>query len=147
MTPDKDLQLANKYPKIFKYYARTSRPRPADDTWGFECGDGWYQLLDALCGCIQNRVDHLVRDPSKFTEEELESVQVVACIIKEKFGGLRFDHWGGDDEISGMITMAESMSYRICEGCGSPGSHKGDGWAVTMCDDCWKKREEARASR
>jgi len=68
--------------------------------------------------------------------------------IKEKFGGLRFYYSGGDDEIAGMVSLAESLSYHICEYCGSTkdiGYTKG--WIVTMCKECYEnnpKKENLR---
>jgi len=45
--------LVTKYPKIF-------RDRHKSMTlmcWGFECGEGWYDILDQLCANIQNHID------------------------------------------------------------------------------------------
>jgi hypothetical protein len=60
--------------------------------------------------------------------------------VKEKFGTLRFYYSGGDDYISGMVSLAESMTAVTCEGCGNPGKSRGGGWIHTYCDPC----EEAR---
>lgn len=54
--------------------------------------------------------------------------------IKEKFGGLRFYYDGGDDYISGLVTMAESWAGRTCETCGERGKQRGGGWIRTLCD-------------
>ena len=54
MKKELDEALVAKYPKIFKY-----RHAPMTHTamcWGFDCGDGWYNIIDALCGNIQNHV-------------------------------------------------------------------------------------------
>jgi hypothetical protein len=60
--------------------------------------------------------------------------QVTLDQVKEKFGTLRFYYTGGDDEISGMVRMAESMSGVTCEECGNPGERRGSGWIYTACD-------------
>ena len=60
--------------------------------------------------------------------------------IKEKYGGLRFYYSGGDIYIDGLTSLAESLSYKICEDCGSTkdiGYTKG--WIATMCQDCYEK--------
>jgi hypothetical protein len=58
---------------------------------------------------------------------------VVATQVKEKFGGLRFYYTGGDDKIRGMVFMAESMSYKICEVTGNRGFlHQKMGWFKTL---------------
>jgi hypothetical protein len=54
--------------------------------------------------------------------------------IKEKFGGLRFYYQGGDDEISGMVRMAEAWAYHSCETCGNKGERRSGGWIRTLCD-------------
>lgn len=60
--------------------------------------------------------------------------QVVAMQVKEKFGGLRFYVNHGDNTIYSYIEFAESMSYRTCEECGTPGKTYTDGWHVTLCE-------------
>ena len=74
-------------------------------------------------------------------EDELPAVpdavpQVVAAQVKEKYGSLRFYTVGGDDEIQGMVRMAEAMSCRICEDCGKPGKQNEGGWIRTQCEGC-----------
>lgn len=54
--------------------------------------------------------------------------------IKEKFGGLRFYYDGGDNEISGMVRMAESWAAHSCETCGDRGEQRSGGWIRTLCD-------------
>lgn len=54
MREDLDKELCNKYPNMFK-----RRYGSADATnmcWGFCHGDGWYNIIDKLCGCIENHV-------------------------------------------------------------------------------------------
>jgi len=54
--------------------------------------------------------------------------------IKEKFGGLRFYYQGGNDEISGMVRMAELWAGRSCETCGNKGERRSGGWIRNLCD-------------
>lgn len=150
MSPDKDAALCAKYPKIFR-----DRNAPMTQTcmcWGFECGDGWYDLIDTLCAEIQNRVDWSVEqqkyklEDGRMKPEDVvpeDDLQVVAAQVKEKFGGLRFYVNGGTEEIYGMISMAESMSYKICEECGNPGRPNRGGWITTLCSPC-RAAEEAK---
>jgi hypothetical protein len=99
--------------------------------WGFECGDGWYNLLDELCGTIQTYIDH-----TKGVE------QVVAVQVKEKFGDLRFYYRGGDEYVRDIAEFAENMSSRICEECGSPGKLYTKGWYKVRCDTCYEKEKQ-----
>lgn len=177
MSPEKDEQLCKKYPKIF-----ADRHKSMIETcmcWGFECSDGWCNLIDKLCHNIQSHIDwkrkqrlygllynralkkavngdkssllKLHSDRGRVNDYAAQRVdqdiienkyikitekvsQVVAMQVKEKFGGLRFYYYGGDDYISGLVDMAESMSYIICEECGDKGFPNKNGWIRTLCD-------------
>jgi hypothetical protein len=132
MRSELDKQLCEKYPKIF-----ADRYKPMTETamcWGFDIGDGWYQIIDSLCDQIQHHIDWKNRDGEKV-------VQVVATQVKEKFGGLRFYHSGGDDTIYGMVSMAESWAANTCEVCGKPGKLRGGGWLYTACDEHTKPED------
>ena len=94
---------------------------------GFAVGEGWWPILESLCANIQSHIDWRVK-------QEQEIAQVVVEQIKEKFGGLRFYYSGGDDEISGMVRMAEAWADRSCEECGAPGKSRNGGWIKTLCD-------------
>lgn len=56
--------------------------------------------------------------------------------IKEKFGGLRFYYSGGNEQISGMVYMAEHLCSKTCEVSGEEGSlcSRG-GWVKTLSSD------------
>lgn len=59
MSPELDKQLCEKYPLIF-----AQRHRSMQETamcWGFDVGDGWYNILDALCANIQNHINNINR--------------------------------------------------------------------------------------
>ena len=144
MKKELDEQLVKKYPLIFKN--RYGDVKETLMCWGFECGDGWYQVLDSLCANIQHHIDWKEKQRqwtitfnSKAALEEMREVpdaiaQVVAVQVKEKFGGLRFYSDGGDDQISGMVRMAESWAANTCETCGAPGKSRNGGWIRTLCD-------------
>jgi hypothetical protein len=147
--------------------------------FGFECGDGWYMLLDELMGEIQNYLKYknesldrefkykflwnlqrwirLKTNPKNkiwraFAEWIYDKapkgkphISIHIDQIKEKFGGLRFYYSGGDNEISGMTRLAESLSYKICEKCGTTlnvGQTKG--WIYTCCWDCLNNNDRAK---
>jgi len=134
-----DSYLVTKYPKLF--IKRYEDMKSTAMCWGFECGDGWFWLLDNLCQSIQSYIDY---------NTHKNITQVTVEQVKEKFGGLRFYIEGGDDTIHGMISLAERMSYNICETCGSTENiGQTSGWIKNICEDCakldtksnWKKRE------
>lgn len=123
MSPDKDKALCKKYPLIF-----AERHRSMQETamcWGFDCGDGWYDLIDALCGRLQSMTDYNPNN-DRFP-------QIVATQVKEKYGSLRFYVRTASDYQDGVIDMAESMSYHICEVCSAPGTPNKEGWIRTTC--------------
>lgn len=136
MSPELDKELCEKYPKIFKN--RDGSIMQTCMAWGFECGDGWYNVIDTLCSEIQHYVDFKSRDLS---EEEKQSFQVVAEQVKEKFGTLRFYFYGGDETVEGMVSMAESITRKICEDCGNVGKHRTKGWHKVVCEPCEEKRK------
>jgi hypothetical protein len=159
MRNELDKQLCEKYPLIFAQ--RNGNMRETCMYWGFEHGDGWYNILDAMCANIQGYIDNRL-DSIKWVEKwnaELAEAeandfegwddwksrkpreipepisQVVATQVKEKYGTLRFYFDGGDDYIDGIVVMAESMSARTCEVCGVPGTSTGGGWIRTLCEE------------
>jgi hypothetical protein len=136
MRQELDKLLCEKYPKMM-----VNRNLPMTETcmcWGFDCGDGWYNILNQLMGNIQHHIDWKNRNGEVVPQVTLDQV-------KEKFGTLRFYYSGGDDYISGMVAMAEAMSGVTCEGCGNIGERKGGGWVHTYCEPCETKRENERA--
>jgi hypothetical protein len=102
--------------------------------WGFECGDGWFNILDQLMSNIQHYIDWNNKNFEKGYKQYKQVPQVTLDQVKEKFGTLRFYYTGGDDVIDGMVRMAESMSAVTCEQCGNPGTTGGQGWITTLCE-------------
>lgn len=184
MNQDLDKKLVEKYPEIFA--DRYKSPQESPMYWGFDCGDGWYNIIDKLCLCINNHIKNIQRhnewlakelvhremaanddwsflyekhpidstyrkwledesnlknekarylDPLPEWNREIQDVPTVLAVqVKEKFGTLSFYYSGGDDYISGLVSMAESMSSCICEECGSLGRIRQGGWIRTLCD-------------
>jgi hypothetical protein len=80
----------------------------------------------------EERADEIMETLGSKITPKVEWISVAQ--IKEKFGGLRFYYDGGDDHISGMVTMAEVWAGRTCETCGERGKQRGGGWIRTLCD-------------
>lgn len=119
--------MEERFPKMF-----------AEPYGGFCCGEGWWPILEKLCSNIQHHID--------WKNKQSEVVpQVTVAQIKEKFGGLRFYYDGGDDEIRGMVRMAEAWADASCETCGAPGTSRSGGWIKTLCDHHEAERESTRA--
>ena len=131
MKRELDEALCAKYPEIFR--DRNGDMRETAMCWGFDCGDGWYNIIDTLCATIQNREYNNKRN-------NIQIAPVVATQVKEKYGTLRFYYSGGDDYIDGAVAMAEYLSEVTCETCGAPGKTRGGGWVRTLCDEHAKEQ-------
>jgi hypothetical protein len=134
-----DKLLCEKYPKMF--VNRNANMKETAMCWGFDHGDGWFNIIDHLCHNIQSHIDwkngqreRLLKDNPYNQKIPNEVPQVVVDQVKEKFGTLRFYYRGGDDAIDGMVRIAESMSAVMCETCGAPAKRRGHGWIYTACD-------------
>ena len=157
MRKELDEALCAKYPLIFR--DRNANMQVTAMCWGLCVGDGWYNIIDTLCAHLtsdyrqaKDRYDNLVEvgvgntlwgtkvvtqealDDAKAKMDEEASKVPVAVQVKEKFGGLRFYVQAATDKHYNYISFAESMSYRTCEECGSPGKRYTDGWHTTLCD-------------
>lgn len=121
MNTELENKLFEKYPKIL------DKQKLLDGC--LRCGDGWYMLIDTLCHDLQFNTDHNNR---KEQGNEGRYPQVQALQVKEKLGGLRFYINSANDVQMGEISFAESMSYKICEKCGSTDD-------VDLTDTSWKQ--------
>jgi hypothetical protein len=129
MTEEHDSYLVTKYPQTFA--DRHASMQETAMCWGFECGDGWFNIIDHLCESIQGYIDNN------------DKAQVVATQVKEKYGTLRFYYNGGDDLTDGMVWLAEVISHHTCEMCGTTQDVKSDsvyGWILTLCPECREKK-------
>lgn len=93
-------------------------------SFGFECGDGWADLLVDLC----KKIDAHLKTLSKEDAED-----IVALQVKEKYGSLRFYVSYSDEIIEGYISEAEKLSSVTCEECGKPGKILGNSWLYCAC--------------
>jgi hypothetical protein len=158
MREELDLKLVEKYPLIFKN--RYGNMQETAMCWGFSHGDGWYNIIDILCGLLYSKyrqakeryetrveigVGNALYGTRIVTQEDIDEAKLkmdeeaekvpVAAQVKEKFGGLRFYVDRATDEQYNYITFAECMSYRTCEQCGKPGTYYPFGWHHVACDE------------
>jgi hypothetical protein len=112
-----DALLRARYPDIFSVDSSAGQR-----IFGFECGDGWFPLIDATCELIQHDI------------ETNGSQQFLAVQVKEKFGGLRFYYRQGCDYAAAAVDLVESLSPYVCEICGAFGKTVSlFGWMQTRC--------------
>jgi hypothetical protein len=148
---DQELQnkLFEKYPDLFSN--KDKDIMTSCMAWGIECGNGWFDILSSLCWMIKQHEEnkrgwkkYLQDNEPERLNEVTEYFPVKFDQIKEKFGGLRIYFSGGDEYVEGLIAMAESFSYKLCEVCGDRGSPNDGGWISTLCDNCRSKTNATR---
>lgn len=131
MRKELEQKLFNDFPSFFRW--REKGPKYTLMVFGFDFGDGWFDLVYQLCGDIQKLLE---KDP------ELKK-EFIVLQVKEKFAGLRFYVGSATDEIFDRINKAEEESYKICEICGEPGIPRWDlFWKQTLCDKHYNKKLE-----
>lgn len=92
------------------------------EVFGFECLDGWSDLIEASLLLIQQYV-------------ELNALDVKISQVKEKFGQLRIYQHGGDAGIGMALDITELVSGCVCELCGMPAAvTELEGWLLARCD-------------
>lgn len=135
-------ELAKRHPDLFQ--------KSID--FEFSIGNGWYGIIDTLCGMISYRVEnaksrlkYAMENPEAtfnkpIAELEQDVIDALAELpeivqVKEKFGTLRFYVHGGTTEMSNYIDFAEAMTAHVCEKCGAPGKSRSGSWVKVLCNE------------
>jgi hypothetical protein len=149
MNEDNSKKLYADFPRLYREAIAKERM-----SYGFECSDGWFNLLYKLSTDIEAEAKKIGLHPNS-------AEWPLALQVKEKFGTLKFylRMEKGDNElkpenagpilsfrpmpdiksIRELIQMAENSSAKICEQCGQPGTlYRGGYWHVA-CDACEAK--------
>jgi len=142
MDEQKFEDLAKRHPDIFQ----------KSGDFEFSIGDGWYGVIDTLCGMLsyrlesaKSRLKYAIENPDahfnvpisaleKDVADALEELPTISQ-VKEKFGTLRFYTDGGTTEMNNYIDFAEAMTAHICEECGAPGKSRSGGWIKVLCNE------------
>ncbi len=93
----------------------------------FECGDGWFVLINALSAKLELLI--------AACEDHPEHGRPYASQVKEKYGTLRFYMSYMTDEMEALIDEAEDLSAKTCEICGKDGEIRGNHWVQTLCEE------------
>jgi hypothetical protein len=169
MKDELDKKLFDKFPHMFK--TRHDRMQSCMG-FGFECGDGWYNIMYEL----MQKIDDFIEDG-----ENVEIQQV-----KEKFGTLRFyynydyngwnwwitcprflsrfrwcyrlfskinifvnkirkdlfNYYTRGEIVSQMVDDAYNLTYKTCELCGAKGKMRTEGWNIVLCKECFSDKKE-----
>lgn len=143
---------------VANYVYNPWKDRPGKEIGFNAVGPGWQPLLEAVDSIMKWAIETAVtnttiQNPRFRNETNTVDAHIGVEQIKEKFGGLRI-YWessGIEDrlknQVYGAIMLAESLSFKICEKCGS---FKGTetrvkkeakwGHTLTLCGICHEKR-------
>lgn len=116
-------KLFDDFPRLYRDRDETSMQR------GFECGDGWFDLIYKLSQDIEAVAREIGLKP--------DSPEWPKCRqVKEKLGTIRFYVFNCHDKrIRELIDSAYEQSCKTCEFCGKPGELVTDGGIATMSPD------------
>lgn len=100
---------------LFERFDRFYRGRHLPDTqnsmcYGFQCGDGWFDLIWQLSEQIET-----------YCQQHPEAAELMAVQVKEKFGELRFYTQPKIWDVEYLIEAARLRSLTTCELTGVPG--------------------------
>lgn len=104
--------------------------------WGFECGDGWFDLVWQLSAEIElaARLEGI--------PENSDSWPAVG-VVKYKLGDLRVQFTAPvSDNIRNLVEKAREISVEICEICAAPCNKAAKSeqmqWVEPLCESCRK---------
>jgi hypothetical protein len=121
-------KLRDDFPRLFRNRNSSSLLR------GFECGEGWFELIYRLAQDIEAVAREGGLSPASPEWPQCRQV-------KEKTGSLRFVVFAleGHEEVSGrirdLVAGAQEQSLHICEQCGQPGALVSEGGIATLCSE------------
>lgn len=127
MSPELEHKLIEKYPVLFR--DKDKSPRESLMCFGAECGSGWFNILDNLCGYLtslqKNRSFYLgLKESIKDNNDEgfngsFYCPEIIFMQIKQKYGTLRvywnFKEIENYDEIKLKLKRPEQLDEYINE--------------------------------
>ena len=126
MNKENTKYLFDKYSNVFRLVGKEYETPWPIQLGSIDCGDGWFRIIDGLCGHIDSLIANMPKD---------EREQYVVHQIKEKFGGLRFYTSKSTPEMAQAIRGAEVSAIITCERCGCKGYTENNcGWTCTLCE-------------
>jgi hypothetical protein len=132
--------IVEKYPELFEFKEGSQEPFPL---FGFECGIGWYNIIDNACKVIYSDYRRLkqnlkyAKDQEQALKELEQAKDNLPKVVqaKEKYGTLRFYLDNGYKAAYKVASFAEYMSETTCEKCGNSGETYTIGWHRTLCEE------------
>ncbi len=126
MRKELDEALSANFPNLYR--DRNADKNKSSMHWGFECGSGWYPLLNRASAKLEKLILELPENKRKFYK---------ATQVKQKFGGLRLYMYDRTQAMKDILADVEEESFRTCEACGRPGKlieipHR---WVTVNCEE------------
>ncbi len=131
MTPENTLKLYDVFPRLYR--GRVKSAQASLMSIGFDCGDGWFDLIWTLSQQIEDAARRVGLKPQ--SNEWPETTQV-----KQKMGMLRFYLDNPTEAMTKLIDKAEERSAKTCEICGNLGSTSKSFLVKTLCDKHEKEK-------
>ena len=133
MTPSNTKTLQSTHPQLFRSIRE----------FGFECDDGWFDLLAKLFANIEAQAQLEGLTPDSADWPEIVIVKQKAGSLRVSFGYDSTDNAQGKDvseAIRQLVDAASDRSATICEQCGAPAravqTHPKRPWLKTLCLAC-----------
>lgn len=134
MKKELEESLVQKYPEMLKEYYLS--PFESCLGRGFECDDGWYELVDKCCSQLKQY-------------EKKQNIKIIVTQIKEKLARLTIYirvSSGKKEHINDAWNIANNFAEKsryVCESCGKKFDEiitkNIDGWLSTKCENCRKE--------
>lgn len=128
MSPENTQKLFEAFPRLYR--GRNKPVRESSMSCGFECGDGWIDLLWKLSQSIEGEARKLGLDAQSESWPEVSQV-------KQKAGSLRFYLEHATPAMEALIEETDKVSRQTCEVCGSLEGQPFHGLrsSKVLCDD------------
>ena len=123
--PEKEQKLFDAFPYLYR--GRVKPVQESSMSFGFECGNGWFDLIWNLSQKIEDAARQAGLEPQSATWPQAKQV-------KQKAGTLCFYLDNLTQAMTGLIDEAMEDSAKTCEACGMPGSRVGNSGVRTLCD-------------
>jgi hypothetical protein len=132
MTHDNTQKLFNSFPRLYR--GRVKSVQKSLMSIGFDCGDGWFDLIWTLSQKIEDTARQAGLEPQCNAWPE-------ATQVKQKMGTLRFYLENPTETMTALICKAEQDSANTCELCGKLEATVRSFGVKTLCD---KHEQEKR---
>lgn len=100
MSPELDRLLCEKYPKVFQ--DRYSDARTTAMCFGFQCQDGWFSLIDTLCGMFYEDYDRAraIYDYAKKSFESSSQAEFSDAYVSSCYTNEKVEYWRKEMELA-----------------------------------------------